>query len=125
LTLLILGARVLHRISIVGVWQKSRVKRGLREHLLCDGFSRVRMFLMASGPAKTRMLLQVDRYAFLVFVRERLYVSSARFEQIFLVHILLWRVYAATSLRSIVPKGENGTVLAAVQGQTICKGECP
>jgi YHS domain-containing protein len=24
------------------------------------------MFLMASGPAKTRMLLQVDRYAFLV-----------------------------------------------------------
>jgi hypothetical protein len=61
LTLLILGAaRVesyLYRGGVAKVARKAR----LAGASLCDGFTRVRMFLMASSPAKTRMLLQVDR----------------------------------------------------------------
>ena len=52
----------LYRGGVAKVARKARLARAS----LCDGFSRVRMFLMASSPAKTRMLLQVDRYSFLV-----------------------------------------------------------
>jgi len=49
------------RIPICGGVAKVARKAWLAGASLSDGFRRVRMCLMARGPAKTRMLVHVDR----------------------------------------------------------------